>query len=152
MKIVRESISLNEKFLDYAKDDYSLYELHINPFPDEVPANIRGLIDAKGNLLIATCKDDWATHNGLYRLFNSIGHKVDYPYNSRNLNQGKSIAVQRYYDTHILCFGESYTSTEEDAVDQSVIELFNTKQKEWEIVQVKINRYNRDIELEKIDE
>jgi hypothetical protein len=132
---------LNEIFIDYVKsyEDECVYEIIKNPYPNEVPYEIRAMGDYDGNLWVALSDVNWATHKGIFRMIREIDKNVDSPYNYYDrINQGKSIALQRYLNKNILCLGESYDKNEISNISKETWKKLKVKNPQWKFLFHKI--------------
>jgi len=153
---------LAEEFVDYAKSLFlrnpHIYEILKNPYPHEVHRNIRAIGDQDGNLWVAKIAEnedfDYAVHEEIVDMVNSIGYRLSYPYSNYNT----SIAFERLMNTDIFALGESYNNPktppysedemmEYNYINKKIANKIKEKNPQWRFIFKRIDKLtNEDIE------
>lgn len=141
--IVRESININESFVDHYKSGQLLYEIHKNPSLSEMSDEQRFVGDKNGDLWCAiNTKNknsiDHLTHSHLMLAIN-LNLKIDVqdPYYFKTASSS-SIALQRFPKTNIIALGESYREGEIEKINKETWQVLQKKHSEFRFIFKKV--------------
>jgi hypothetical protein len=129
-------LNLNEEFIGYKRyhPDEKPFEILKNPFPNEIPNDIRAIGDYNGNIWVALSDYyDWATHSMIANIVKNFDEKIESPYKYEN--RSNTIALHRYKGYNVFGLGESYREIFiNDIIKSKTWKKLIRKQVEWQFI------------------